>query len=204
MGAASGPDMITDGLVLCLDAGSSESYSGSGGIWKDLSGNDNHHTLIEGPSYSITNLGRFTLNGSTQGFAKTSALNGVSSSNTVVIWYSTTDGQELWVRGNQNNGTYLSASNGGNYYHSNVGSPTNWIDLNSVLNPVTEGYRNGNYHMWEAKSVNFSSWTYYEWFLYPVGWQMAGNVSCIMVYNRNLTTNESRQNYNALKRRFGI
>ena len=202
MGIAYNPRTITDGLVLCLDAANTKSYPGSGTTWTDLSGNGNHHTITESPPYNSANLGRFTLDGSTQGFTKTSAINGTSSSNTVVIWYSTTDGAELWIRGNQSNGTYLSASSGNNYYHSNVGSPTNWVDLKSVTNPVTEGYRDGNYHMWEAKSVDFSSWTYYEWFLYPSSWQMAGNVSCIMIYNRNLTVDESKQNYNALKGRY--
>ena len=196
------PRTITDGLVLCLDAANTKSYPGSGTTWTDLSGNGNHHTITGSPPYNSTNLGRFTLDGSTQGFTKTSAINGTSSSNTVVIWYSTTDGAELWIRGNQSNGTYLSASSGNNYYHSNVGSPTNWVDLKSVTNPVSEGYRDGNYHMWEAKNVDFSSWTYYEWFLYPDPWQMAGNVSCIMIYNRNLTVDESKQNYNALKSRY--
>jgi hypothetical protein len=31
------PRVITDGLVLCLDAASRESYPGSGNVWKDLS-----------------------------------------------------------------------------------------------------------------------------------------------------------------------
>ena len=201
---AHSPSIVMNGLVLLLDAANSKSYPGSGTTWTDLSGGSNHHTITGSPPYNSTNLGRFTLDGSTQGFTKTSAINGVSSSNTVVIWYSTTDGTELWVRGNQTNATYLSASSGNNYYHSNVGSPTNWVDLKSVTNPVTEGYRDGNYHMWEAKSVDFSSWTYYEWFLYPSSWQMAGNVSCIMIYNRNLTVDESKQNFNALRGRYGI
>jgi hypothetical protein len=59
--------------------------------------------------------------------------------------------------------------------------------------------------MWEAKNVDFSNWTYFEWLgYYPSGWQMAGNVSTIMVYNRNLTSSESEQNFNALKSRFRI
>ena len=33
------PRVITDGLVLCLDAGSRESYSGAGTVWKDLCNN---------------------------------------------------------------------------------------------------------------------------------------------------------------------
>lgn len=200
-----GPRVITDGLVLALDAADPNSYPGSGSTWTDLSGQGNHHTIVGSPSYSSINSGRFTLDSTgTQGFTRASAISGVSSTNTVVIWYSTTDNQELWVMGQQSSAFYLSASYGNNYYHSNVGSPTNWVDLNSVTNPVTEGYRNGNYHMWEAKNVNFSSWTYYDWFLYGGGWQMAGNVSCIMIYNRNLTANESKQNFNALRGRFGI
>ena len=196
-----GPRVVTSGLVLALDAADRNSYPGSGTTWYDLSGNGNDHTLTGSPGYGS---GIFTLDGSTQGFTRATSMNGVSSTNTVVIWYSTTDGYELWVRGNQNNNYYLSASYGNNYYHSNVGSPTNWVDLNSVTNPVTEGYRNGAFHMWEAKNVNFTGWTYYDWFLYPGGWQMAGNVANIMIYNRNLTSDESRQNFNALRGRFGI
>jgi hypothetical protein len=196
-----GPRVSTQGLVLALDAADRNSYPGSGTTWYDLSGSGNDHTLTGSPTYGSN---RFTLNGSSQGFTRATSMNGISSTNTVVIWYSTTDGQELWVRGSQSNGVYLSASSGNNYYHSNVGSPTNWVDLNSVTNPVTEGYRNGAFHMWEAKNVNFSGWTYYEWFLYGGGWEMAGNVANIMIYNRNLTTAESTQNFNALRSRFGI
>ena len=34
-----GPDIVTNGLVLCLDAGSDRSYSGSGTVYNDLSSN---------------------------------------------------------------------------------------------------------------------------------------------------------------------
>lgn len=196
-----GPKIVTDGLVLCLDAADTLSYPGSGTTWTDLSGRGNHHTITGSPTYSS---GRFTLDGSTQGFTRATSMNGVSSTNTVVIWYSTTDSMELWVRGNQSSAFYLSASSGNNYYHSNVGSPTNWVDLKSVINPWTEGYRNGVFHMWEAKNVDFTGWTYYEWFLYLGGWQMAGSVANIMIYNKNLTSDESAQNFSAFRSRFGI
>jgi hypothetical protein len=174
----------------------------TGGRLTDLSGNNNHLIITGGPSYSD---GKFTLNGSTQGFTRTSAMNNVTANNTVVIVYRTTDGQELWVRGNQDNGWYLSASSGNNYYHSNVGSPTNFVDLATVVRPDSPvNYRNGNYHMWEAKNVNFTAWTYFDWFLYPSNWQMAGDVAMIMVYNRYLSPGESRVNYEALKGRFNL
>lgn len=171
---------------------------------KDTSGRGNHHFI---PTYTIPNSDsprKFTLDGSTHGFTRTSALNGVTNNCTVVMWYSTTDGQELWVRGNGNNGVYLSASSGNAYYHAGCGSPTNWVDLKQVTNPVTEGYRNGAYHMWEAKGVDFSGWTTFDWFLYPSGWQMSGNVSAILVYNRSLSAAESAQNFYALRGRYGI
>jgi len=40
-----GPKVVTDGLVLCLDAADKVSYPGSGTTWTDLSGNGNNGTL---------------------------------------------------------------------------------------------------------------------------------------------------------------
>jgi len=42
------PDIVTDGLVVCLDAADKKSYSGSGTTWYDRSGEDNDGTLING------------------------------------------------------------------------------------------------------------------------------------------------------------
>ena len=200
MGIAYNPSIVRDGLVLYLDAANPKSYPGSGTTWTDLSGNGNTHTVTGSPTYSS---GKFTLNGS-NGFVKSSAMTGVSTTNTVVLWYSTTDVQELWVKGNQNAGYYLSASYNNNYYHALCGTPTNYIDLNTVTNPYTAGYKDGNYHMWEAKNVDFSSWTYYEWFLYGGGWNLVGDVSVIMIYNKILTSEESIKNFHALGSRYGI
>ena len=52
MGAYGGPDIITDGLVLSLDAGSTRSYPGTGTTWYDLSGNENNFTFSGTPSVS--------------------------------------------------------------------------------------------------------------------------------------------------------
>lgn len=181
-------ELVNNGATLLLD---SSSYK-------------NHHSLYNGYIPAAETPKRYQLNGIDHGIIRASALSGVSNNCTVVIYYKTTDTTELWVRGNQNNGVYLSASSGNNYYHSSCGSPTNWVDLKQVYNPVTEGYRNGIYHMWEAKNVDFSGWTYYDWFLYPDDWRLAGDVSSILVYNRPLTANESAQNFAALRGRFGI
>lgn len=183
----------------------SELIFNSPAILRDNSGYNNHHKITGYHIPISSNPRRLTLNGSTQGFTRASALSGATSTCTVVVYYKTTDGQELWVMGNQSGGVYLAASNGGNYYHSAVGSPTYFVDTKATINPATPiNYRDGNYHMWEAKNADFTGWTYFQWFLYGGGWQLSGDVAKIMVYNRALTESESRQNFNALRGRFGI
>jgi hypothetical protein len=169
--------------------------------FKDLSSSQNHHSITNNPPYTNN---KFTLDNSTaQGFTRNAALNGATSTCTVVMWYATTDAQELWVQG-QTTSHYLSASASNNYYHGLCGSPTNFVDMNTVIRPDTPvNYRNGNYHMWEAKNVDFTGWTQFNWWLYG-GWYMAGSSSVILVYNRALSANESAQNFAALRGRFDI
>lgn len=64
MAVFSGPEISNDGLVLHLDAANPLSYPGSGTTWFDLSGNNNHGSLINGPSYSTEKKGFFTFDGS--------------------------------------------------------------------------------------------------------------------------------------------
>jgi hypothetical protein len=59
-----GPNIVTDGLVLHLDAGNTKSYPGSGTTWFDKSGNENNGTLVNGPTYSSTNGGSIVFDGS--------------------------------------------------------------------------------------------------------------------------------------------
>src|SRR5210317_1273968 len=63
MGVYGGPDIITEGLVLALDAGSKRSYSGSGNTWTDLSGNGNNGTLVNTPTFSSNSGGKFSFDG---------------------------------------------------------------------------------------------------------------------------------------------
>ena len=63
MGTVYNPSIVTDGLVLCLDAGNSKSYPGSGTAWSDLSGRGNNGTLTNGPTYSSTSGGYISFDG---------------------------------------------------------------------------------------------------------------------------------------------
>ena len=44
--------IVTDGLVLNLDAAKVDSYPGTGTAWYDISGNNNNGTLTNGPTFS--------------------------------------------------------------------------------------------------------------------------------------------------------
>ena len=57
------PKIVTDGLVLCLDAASRKSYPGSGTTWFDRSGNGNNGTLTNGPTFSSDNGGSIVFDG---------------------------------------------------------------------------------------------------------------------------------------------
>ena len=82
---SSGP-IITSGLVLLLDAGNTSSYSGSGTTWTDLSGNNNHGTLINGPTYSSINGGSIVFDGTDDVASFGNILNMGLSSWTLSCW----------------------------------------------------------------------------------------------------------------------
>jgi len=63
MGVGYNPRIVTDGLVLCLDAANKRSYPGSGTTWYDkVGGNDG--TLTNGPTFSSDNGGGIVFDGS--------------------------------------------------------------------------------------------------------------------------------------------
>ena len=61
---ASGQKIITEGLILHLDAGNSSSYSGSGTAWNNLISNNYNATLTNGPTYSSADGGSIVFDGS--------------------------------------------------------------------------------------------------------------------------------------------
>ena len=59
-----GPNIVKNGLVLYLDAGSPNSYyGGRGTVWKDVSGNGNNGTLTNGPTFNSGNGGSIVFDG---------------------------------------------------------------------------------------------------------------------------------------------
>ena len=74
--------IVTNGLVLALDAGDTNSYPGSGTSWFDLSGNGNHATIYNSPTWNAA--GYFSLDGIDDYIKTTNTLN-LSNNNKVTV-----------------------------------------------------------------------------------------------------------------------
>jgi len=193
------PKIVRSGLQLYLDAANKKSYPGTGLSWFDLSGN-NRTFSISSTGITWNNGGFFTLadggityNGSTS----------TSTTSTCVYWMKSTDTQSLFWHGNDG-GFYVGAYRVDNKeYYGNCGSPDFYMDTVDYAN-IYDNFRNGNWHMVEFKNVNLSSWTTSRFNTYGSYTFGDGACSSIMIYDRNLTADESKQNYNAMKSRFNL
>jgi len=209
------PRIVRDGLVLALDAADKNSYPGSGTTWYDLSGNGNHATLYNGPTFSTSNIGCFTFDKSND-YADVS-LNLRTSNNTMMIIgrYVTLTGRMLGgISNNYLCGTWNT--------YTNQFFGEGWIS-----GPY--GYQDTNWHIYHGSTNNGGSGT-------PNGTQFYNNgtglvtggsggygpngirigsdgvyneyancqVAYVAAYNRCLTREEILQNYNAFKTRFGV
>ena len=111
MAVAYNPSIITDGLVLYLDAANLKSYPSSGTTWNDLSGNDNNASMVNTPTYSNLKNGAFTFDG-----IGTNYFNLDSKASLVNVNAGTVGG---WIRFNDLNSdstNYVFVSYGGNAY----------------------------------------------------------------------------------------
>lgn len=103
-----GPKIVTNGLVLALDAADKKSYSGSGTTWNDLTQNRNNFTLYNSPTFANTYGGelRFNLTNYARNRNNT-IINSIAANGTVEIWCRTYDG----TFGNQAYGRLISVAN---------------------------------------------------------------------------------------------
>jgi len=197
MATAVGPDIVTEGLVLALDAGSEKSYPGTGTAWYDLSGN-NFDFTIDGSGFSYNAGGWFDMAGG--GITNTENITD-STTCTFVFWIRTTDIQSLFWQSNTTT-YYLGAYSSGNkFYNNGFGSPTLFMNTVSKAN-IYDFVRTGEWIMVEFKNVNMDIIDYNQFNQYGSFTFGDGDIAIIQIYDRNLTAAESQQNYNAQKNRF--
>ena len=206
--------IITNGLVLCLDAANPKSYPGSGTTWYDLSGNGHNSTLINGPTYNSTNKGVIVLAGDNDYINV--PINLTNQNYTIIgaARYVTIGGRTFsglnnnWLMGHWSSSTVKHYAEGWvTDDASGEQSDTNWRIYAST----------GNY--------STDSWTFYVNGLLETGPNNGGSngpngfaigsyagisefsnshISFLIAYNRVLSSSEIAQNFAATRGRFGL
>ena len=219
------PKIVTDGLVLCLDAANKKSYSGTGSVWTDLSNRSSNATLVSGPTFSNNNKGILQFNGSTQYAISTSTNVSFTALTFIVFFYRITNGNAgagiLFNRGgggnttgmnicfpNLNNLGYHWNDAGGTYtYDSGLPVPLNvWsycaLSVNSTNalfcvngNFVNRTFGHGSTSIGGGLQIGADP---------AAGRYYQSNFALACLYNRALSSNEILQNYNATKGRFNL
>ena len=200
MGFSRGPNIVRDGLVLALDAASPRSYPGTGTTWYDLSGNNFNFTL-DGSGIPWQSGGYFSL----QDGGATYASNITNSTDcTFVFWMRTTDTQALFWQG-QTTSYFLGAYRSGNKeYYNGFGSGIQFYKDTVDTPNIYDYIRDGQWHMLEFKNVDMSDVSQNNFNQYGSYTFNNSDIGIIQMYSKNLTAEESAQNFNAFKGRFGL
>jgi hypothetical protein len=226
MALSHSPSIVTNGLVLCLDAGNPKSYAGIGTVWTDLSGQGNNGTLVNGPTYSSSNGGSIVFDGGDD-------IVSISDSNILDI--TTSISLESWIYATKSTGiqnviSKSSASQNNSYIYPRtddgwttatfyLGVPifttliASWPSRDAWHHTVAtydgatmkiyiDGVLSNSKSQSGTISTNTNSLTIGSQPGY--GEYYGGRVSGAKIYNRALTASEIQQNYNALRSRFGI
>lgn len=212
------PDIIRNNLVLYLDAGEPSSYSGSGTSWNDLSGNGNNMTLTGSPTFSSSNGGVLQFNGSTQ-YGSLTSLNYSTATYTIVAaarYSGATRGRVItsvsnnWLFGHWSGTTENFYAEG---WVTAVGGGVN--DTNWRIYAATENYSldersfyvNATITSGAGKSSSgsqgFNGLSIGRWAFNNTEYSTC-EVSFILVYNKILSDREIKQNYEAMRGRFGL
>lgn len=231
MAFSRGPKIVTDGLVLALDAANAKSYPGSGTSCTDLSINRNTGTLSGGVGFSTDNSGIFVFDGVDDviNFGDLDLISGAFSVNT-------------WFKGDttqtDNYVTIVSKDDAGNFGHFAMTS-------DSGENYVRFGF-NGTNGQKEVANASYTDYKANTWVNYCGTWDgsttlklyrnttvidtnssatgtliannnnlligdrtaadgfFGGDIAIVHIYTKELSAQEVLQNYNAVKGRFGL
>jgi hypothetical protein len=222
MAYQNGPKIITDGLVMYLDAGNPKSYPGSGTLWTDLTRNGNNGTLTNGPTFNSENGGGIVFDGSNDYVLTNYSANPSEitfelvvkplniSTGTEKSFLGKFDGSQYFSIGLQSaDSSIYRVGNGGGTIDSNF-IPANTSSFYSITVTNTSGarliYVNGDLKNGSAATATPSN-VAGALYIGSVGgafWYAAFALYSLKVYNRILSASEILQNYNATKGRFKL
>ena len=224
------PRIVTNGLVLNLDAARQNSYAGSGTTWRDLSGNGNTGTLVNGVGYNGSNGGSLTFDGSNQYVDLTQTIQFNTGDFSISGWFRSNSGNTLYKQ------IWSSGYNGGTPdVEVGVLSGTNQLYLYirppAVLTNTTYTVDDNVWRHFTATKTSTLITLYVNGSLigstigsyaledidtagiiprigngsYNINNRpFKGNIAQVSIYNRALSATEISQNFQALRGRYGI
>ena len=213
-----GPHIITDGLVLALDAASERSYPGTGTTWYDLSETKSDWSLPTG----VFNAGTMNYSSDQSSLSPPAAWQNTTDQ-TIEVWYKPYTGgihtgccdtifgryyfrffqigSTLYTMIGFNNGS------GGSFY----GHPAFSVSYDTYHH-ILGVRRDNRFIIWidGVERYNTAYGTGYDLFNPGETWYISTtrqtnlDISICRIYNRGLSDNEILQNFNAQKTRFGL
>jgi len=225
------PKIVTDGLVLYLDAANPNSYVSGSTTWRDISRGGNNGTLVNGPTFNSANGGSIVFDGTNDRINCGDPVSlRLQNEVTLSSWFNI-NVYKAWSaligRGNVTTGVYVmqlaNTSNKVRFsYNSNNPWTVNVVDGNTTLltnawyhsvvtysNSVVNMYINGVLDRTaNIGNISFITNPGYDVYLAhdPPGADefFNGRIALSQIYNRALSSQEVLQNYNATKTRFGL
>ena len=224
-------NIVTNGLVLYLDAANYLSYTSGSTIWRDLSSSNVSGSLINGSTFSSTNVGSIVFDG-VDDYASipgNTAIN-ISGDYTIEVWVNTNtistspsvkvitsqwsaDPKSMYLGFYPNNfiSHYRTLADNTHYNATFAISSSDFVNKWNQVVGITSG---SVLQIWSNGSLKGSaSWPGVASVpnqpllisgISPSDQPFSGKVASTKIYNRALTASEVLQNYNATKARFGL
>jgi hypothetical protein len=222
MAFGNGPRIVTDGLVLALDAADRNSYSGSGTTWNDLSGGGYSASLDNTPTFSTVNGGVLIFDGINEQASSTFTGWFNNTNITISTWYmilaAPPDFSQVAGAATTAGAIYISSGLGvfPQFTFTTAGNRSaagTTIVLNTWYNSVAtwssgdtiKYYQNGIFLNQSAVFTDtIGAFNGYILARYTSGTYLNARIAQVIFYNRALSASEILQNYNAQKSRFGL
>lgn len=227
MALAHSPQIVTNGLVFCLDVANLKSYPGTGTAVINLANNNAGETQ-NSPTYSANNQGFFSFSSPRLiRFQDDTTLNTQTPSVEVWIRTNNTNQNGFWFEKGQVNTQYSLFQDGTEIrWRANTG--VTFVDLVSVTTSnfinttnwyqIVGTFTSGSQVLYINGSIAGTGTTIgtistnaggmsigvYGGFSGFRDYFYNGDLSMVRVYNRVLSAAEVRQNFNALRGRYGI
>jgi hypothetical protein len=220
-----GGNVVTDGLVMYLDAANTKSYVSGSTTWTDLSRSGNSGTLVNEPTFNSSNGGSIVFDGVDDKVTCGNSLN--LNQHSICFWFypKTSITQEIVYKpvsvASPGPGPYEIYTTSGKIYYrlNNNSTPGTTQGSTLSLNMNKWNYICGTYNNVKMRlymntildiDVNFTPTLTNTNSDLTIGsysdgrYPLSANISNIQIYNRALSAAEVLQNYNATKGRFGL